>query len=120
MADAATFRFPDMNYRSPPALAYQVWFGGGQVALYSASKCQLDHTHGLNELVFASLQSLQLDKLFSCLSTCGLPILGHHCLPAQGRIYWSTCSAFHGVAGRRVLVGSQAGSRPLEHGEPRR
>jgi hypothetical protein len=76
MADAATFRFPDMNYRSPPALAYQVWFGGGQVALYSASKCQLDHTHGLNELVFASLQSLQLDKLFSCLSTCGLPILG--------------------------------------------
>lgn len=76
MADTATFRFPDKNYRSPPALAYQAWFAGGQVALYRIDNGQLDHTHGLSELVFASLQSLRLDKLFSCLSTCGLPILG--------------------------------------------
>lgn len=76
MADTAAFRFPDKSYRHPPTLVYQVWFAGGQVALYRADTGQLDHTHGLSDLVFASLQSLRLDKLFSCLSTCGLPILG--------------------------------------------
>lgn len=76
MANTATFRFPDKNYRHPPALAYQVWFAGGQVALYRTDTGQLDHTHGLSDLVFASLQPLRLEKLFSCLSTCGLPILG--------------------------------------------
>lgn len=76
MTDNSAFRFPDKSYRHPPALAYRVWFTGGQVALYRADTGQLDHTHGLSNLVFASLKSLRLDKLFSCLSTCGLPILG--------------------------------------------
>lgn len=76
ITDTSAFRFPDKSYRHPRTLAYQVWFTGGQVALYRADTGQLDHTHGLSDLVFASLQSLPLDKLFSCLSTCGLPILG--------------------------------------------
>lgn len=76
MADNSAFRFPDKNYRNPPALAYRVWFAGGQVAFYRADTGQLDHTHGLSNPVFASLQPLQLDKLFSCLSSCGVPILG--------------------------------------------
>lgn len=76
MADTATVQFPDKNYRSPPALAYQAWLSGGQVALYRTDSGRLDHTHGLSDFVFASLQPLRLEKLFSCLSTCGLPILG--------------------------------------------
>lgn len=76
MDDNSTFRFPEKTYRSPRVLACRVWLSGGQVALYRTDSCQLDHTHGLSNLVFASLQSLLPGKLFSCLSRCGLPILG--------------------------------------------
>lgn len=76
MAKVATFHFPDKKYRHPPVLAYRVWLSGGQVAFYGTDIKRLDHSHGLSDFVFASLEHLQLEKLFSCLSRCGLPIIG--------------------------------------------
>ena len=81
-------------YRQPPALAYQVWLSGGQIAVYSHSDRQILHSAGLNAPVFASARIPQPDMLFQSLAACGLPLIGVTALQTRDEVDGRSVPAF--------------------------